>query len=141
MPWRKRGTCRYCFLPRRGRVPCRSRRYCAAQVSGADIDENEAPLEIRITTDAEARTITFEDSGVGFTKEQLREHLGTIAHSGSKEFLKEMSAQGSSGDLASNIIGQFGVGFYSAFMVGDTVDVFSRSALSGHDANKWSSHG
>ncbi len=89
-----------------------------------ELVDPEVPFEVRIFTDENAKTITIQDTGVGMTGEELVSLLGTIARSGSKQWTKEKA--GSSD--ASNIIGQFGVGFYSAFMVGDKVEVFTRSA-------------
>jgi molecular chaperone HtpG len=89
-----------------------------------DVHEPTLPLEIHITTDAEAKTLTISDAGIGMTREELVTNLGTIAHSGTKAFLKNMK---DSGSTPGNMIGQFGVGFYSAFMVADEVKVHTRS--------------
>lgn len=99
----------------------------------------EAPLEVHIATDKLANTFTIQDTGVGMTRDEVVESLGTIARSGSKEFLKKLAE----GDAAgSSIIGQFGVGFYSAFMVADKVEVFTRSRRQGAGpAVRWSSDG
>jgi TNF receptor-associated protein 1 len=107
-------------------------------VSGEPISENETPLEIRISCDDISNTITIADTGIGMSREELIENLGTIARSGSKAFLQKLrarseSASGSSttstsSDVGSAIIGQFGVGFYSAFMVAESISVFSQSA-------------
>ena len=83
--------------------------------------------EIIVEADKENRTITIKDNGVGMTKEELEEHLGTIAKSGSKEFLEQVSKE-QTPDV--DIIGQFGVGFYSAFMVAEKVDVLTKSVKS-----------
>jgi len=93
---------------------------------------------IRITLDAEARRITVADNGIGMSAEEMIEALGTIARSGTKAFVERLeTAQQAEG---SQLIGQFGVGFYSTFMVADKVEVFSRRA--GSDiANVWSSDG
>ncbi|CAD8157819.1 unnamed protein product [Paramecium octaurelia] len=79
-------------------------------------------LEIKIELDEQKRTITIEDSGIGMTKQEMIDNLGTIARSGSKQFLEQVGAQ-----MNDKIIGQFGVGFYSSFIVGDTVEVVSKS--------------
>ena len=89
-----------------------------------DIQDAGLPLEIHITTDTEAKTLTITDSGIGMTHDELVKNLGTIAHSGTKAFLKNMK---DSGSTPGNMIGQFGVGFYSAFMVADEVKVHTRS--------------
>ncbi len=89
-----------------------------------EILEPERPLEIRIRPDKEAGMLVIEDSGIGMTREELVENLGTIAHSGAKAFVE--AARENEGALA-DIIGQFGVGFYSAFMVADWIRVTSRS--------------
>jgi molecular chaperone HtpG len=99
---------------------------------------DDLPLEISITTDETAKTITIQDYGVGMTRAELVENLGTIAHSGSKAFLK---ALGESGAKNSNLIGQFGVGFYSAFMVAKSVKVYARSWRKDEPGHLWTSDG
>jgi len=99
------------------------------------------PLDIRITLDAEANTFTIEDSGVGMSKEDMVQNLGTIARSGSKNFIKEHGVEGASDTVSDTIIGQFGVGFYSAYMAGHTIDVHSKSSVKGAKAHCWSSTG
>lgn len=98
----------------------------------------EAPLEIHIGTDKLANTFTIQDTGVGMSREEVMESLGTIARSGSKEFLQKLAANDGA---AGSIIGQFGVGFYSAFMVADRVEVFTQSRRAGTKAVRWSSDG
>ncbi len=98
---------------------------------------DESTLEVRISVDKEARTITIADTGVGMTHDELVENLGTIAHSGSKKFLEAIKAKGGSGDVS--LIGQFGVGFYSAWLVAEHVEVVSRAA-GGDAAWRWTSH-
>lgn len=93
-------------------------------------------LEVRLVPDATAGTLTIADSGVGMTAEELVQHLGTIAHSGTRAFLEQIAQRGASDAPA--LIGQFGVGFYSAYLVADRVDVISRAAGSS-DAHRWSS--
>uniref|UniRef100_A0A672LQI7 Heat shock protein 75 kDa, mitochondrial-like n=1 Tax=Sinocyclocheilus grahami TaxID=75366 RepID=A0A672LQI7_SINGR len=97
-----------------------------------------APMEIHLQTDAATGTFTIQDTGVGMNKEELVANLGTIARSGSKAFLDALQNQA---EASSSIIGQFGVGFYSAFMVADKVDVYSQSAEPGAPGYKWSSDG
>ncbi|XP_030263524.1 heat shock protein 75 kDa, mitochondrial [Sparus aurata] len=97
-----------------------------------------APMEIHLQTDAAKGTFTIQDTGVGMNQEELVANLGTIARSGSKAFLDALQNQA---EASSSIIGQFGVGFYSAFMVADRVDVYSQSAEPGAPGYKWSSDG
>jgi molecular chaperone HtpG len=97
---------------------------------------DEAALEIRIIPDAEKGTLTIEDTGIGMSHDELVKNLGTIAHSGSREFL-EMVTQRGQKDV--NLIGQFGVGFYSAYLVADRVEVVSRAAGKDPQAWRWSS--
>ncbi len=94
--------------------------------------------KLRILPDAEARTLTISDPGIGMTKEELGQHLGTIARSGTLAFAKSL-ADAPAADKPS-LIGQFGVGFYSAFMVADRVEVTSRRAGTDH-AWCWASEG
>ncbi|XP_069502954.1 heat shock protein 75 kDa, mitochondrial isoform X1 [Ambystoma mexicanum] len=95
-------------------------------------------LEIHLQTDSEKGIIIIQDTGIGMTEEELVSNLGTIARSGSKAFLESLQNQA---DAGGNIIGQFGVGFYSAFMVANKVEVFSQSAESESPGYKWSSDG
>lgn len=90
-------------------------------------------LKIAITLDEKANTFTIEDFGIGMTSAELIENLGTIAHSGSKAFVEAL--KNAKGELSEGLIGQFGVGFYSVFMVADKVDVFTKS-----DAEETGSH-
>jgi molecular chaperone HtpG len=103
-----------------------------------NIHEPTLPHEIHITTDAEAKTLTIADHGIGMTREELVKNLGTIAHSGTKAFLKSVK---DSGSTPGNMIGQFGVGFYSAFMVADEVKVHSRSWREDGEELVWTSDG
>ncbi len=95
------------------------------QLTNNDIYQPELDLRLSITTDEEARTITIADSGIGLTQEECVEYLGTIAHSGTKKYLELMKE--SQGSSTQDLIGQFGVGFYSVFMVADEVEVTTRS--------------
>uniref|UniRef100_A0A4W4HFF1 Histidine kinase/HSP90-like ATPase domain-containing protein n=1 Tax=Electrophorus electricus TaxID=8005 RepID=A0A4W4HFF1_ELEEL len=97
-----------------------------------------APMEIHLQTDAAKGTLTIQDTGIGMNQDELVTNLGTIARSGSKAFLDALQNQA---EASSTIIGQFGVGFYSAFMVADKVEVYSQSAESGVPGYKWSSDG
>lgn len=107
------------------------------QTSGAEIYQPDTPLKITVSTDDQAKTITFSDAGIGMTHAELIENLGTIAHSGSKAFLEQLKAN--KGDT--HLIGQFGVGFYSAFMVAEKVTVFSRSYQPAEQGWIWTSDG
>jgi len=102
------------------------------------LHEAGLPLEIHLTTDEAAKTLTIADRGVGMTREELVTHLGTIAHSGTKAFLQ---AAKESGGTPGNLIGQFGVGFYSAFMVADQVEVLTRSWRPEGEDLVWTSDG
>jgi len=93
---------------------------------------------ITLTLDAEQRRLTVEDNGIGMSRDEMVEALGTIARSGTKAFLERLQA--SEGEAGTNLIGQFGVGFYSAFIVADRVDVISRRAGT-QEAWLWSSDG
>jgi TNF receptor-associated protein 1 len=108
------------------------------QLTEKDIQDGQLGLEINLTTDDAAKTLTLRDTGIGMTRAELVENLGTIAHSGSKAFLK---ALGEGDKKGSNLIGQFGVGFYSAFMVAKSVKVYSRSWRTGEPGHVWSSDG
>jgi TNF receptor-associated protein 1 len=102
------------------------------------VHEPTLPLEIHITTDEDAKTLTIADHGIGMTREELVKNLGTIAHSGTKAFLKSVK---DSGSTPGNMIGQFGVGFYSAFMVADQVKVHTRSWRADGEELVWISDG
>ena len=108
------------------------------QLTEKSVFEPKQELQIRIDLDEEAKTISITDTGIGMTQEELRENLGTIAHSGSKKFFQSMSEEGKK---EANLIGQFGVGFYSAFMVSDDVEVYTRSWQEDGEGLKWSSDG
>mgnify|MGYP003945516759 FL=1 len=108
-------------------------------LSKPELLEGGAELKIRVSFDKDAKTVTLEDNGIGMSREDAITHLGTIAKSGTADFMKHLS-----GDQKkdSHLIGQFGVGFYSAFIVADKVDVFSRRAgLDASEGVHWSSKG
>lgn len=108
-------------------------------VKNGDLYENDSELKIRVDFDKEANTITISDNGIGMSREEAIENLGTIAKSGTAAFLSNLS-----GDQKkdSQLIGQFGVGFYSAFIVADKVEVYTRRAgLSADQGVHWESHG
>jgi molecular chaperone HtpG len=100
---------------------------------------SDSTFRITLAIDADKKTLTVEDNGVGMNREELVHELGTIAHSGTRAFLEKVEASKNDGAGAA-LIGQFGVGFYSAFMVADKVDVISRRAGS-EEAWQWSSDG
>ncbi|MGE9266549.1 MAG: molecular chaperone HtpG [Verrucomicrobiales bacterium] len=108
------------------------------QLTEKGIFDEKLPLEINISTDDTAKTITIADYGIGMTREELVENLGTIARSGSKEFLQAMQEKGEGN---ASVIGQFGVGFYSAFMVAEKVEVYTHSWQPEGGHWKWSSDG
>jgi HSP90 family molecular chaperone len=116
------------------------RRHAALTSEGAEAEAGEAAageMQIRVTTDADANTLTIEDSGIGMTRDELIANLGTIARSGSRNFLQSLEGGQAA---ATNVIGQFGVGFYSVFMVADRVTVYSRR-VGADDAYCWRSSG
>lgn len=98
----------------------------------------EQGLQITVSIDPDQNRLSIEDNGIGMSRADLVEHLGTIARSGTKAFMEKIEAAQKGEDAS--LIGQFGVGFYSAFMVSDTVDVLTRRAGS-DEAWKWSSDG
>ncbi len=106
-------------------------------LTDSDVDIDSDDLAIRVSFDKDNRTLTISDNGIGMTAEELEKNLGTIAHSGSQEFKTE-NAESQGNDV--DIIGQFGVGFYSAFMVANRVRVVSR-AFGSDEANVWESDG
>lgn len=115
-------------------------------LTNPDIYDKDLSLEITISCDEKAGTLTVEDTGVGMTREQLVTQIGTIAHSGSKRFLKELAEQESDDTNKEKkslpeLIGQFGVGFYSAFMVADKVTIETRSIEAAAEAITWESDG
>ena len=103
-----------------------------------NIHQPTLPLEIHITTDEEAKTLTITDHGIGMSHDELVKNLGTIAHSGTKAFLKSVKEGAAA---PANMIGQFGVGFYSAFMVADKVSVSSRAWHADSPELVWTSDG
>ena len=114
----------------------------AGVIGGGPSADSGRDLRIDIATDKVARTLTIADSGIGMTREEMVQNLGTIARSGSKAFMKEvMSREGAAPD-PKDIIGQFGVGFYSAFMVADKIEVYSSPSGDGAAAaHRWMSDG
>jgi molecular chaperone HtpG len=106
------------------------------QSSGQAVFQTEIPVSISIKTDEKAKTVTFTDTGIGMTHEELVENLGTIAHSGTRAFLKQLAE---SQKPEARLIGQFGVGFYSAFMAAAKVTVLSRSCRPEESGWRWTS--
>ena len=108
-------------------------------ISDDQLLAQDSELAIRISVNSKAKTISISDNGIGMSEEEVIANLGTIAKSGSAEFLAQLN---DSSRNEANIIGQFGVGFYSAFMVADKVEVFSRRADAAAEAGvHWSSIG
>ena len=103
----------------------------------SDVFDSHVPLEITIDVDDKKKTLTITDTGIGMTREELAHNLGTIAHSGSNAFISEL-AEAARKDVS--LIGQFGVGFYAAFMAGKRVRVQSRS-WDESQGNEWVSDG
>lgn len=106
-------------------------------ISNGALYENESELTIRVSFDKAARTVTISDNGIGMRREEVINNIGTIAKSGTKEFFQNLT-----GDQAkdANLIGQFGVGFYSSFIIADKVTLITRRAGES-DAVKWESSG
>lgn len=107
-------------------------------ISGTEINDNDLPLEIRIDFNNEKGTITIHDTGIGMTKDEIITNIGTIAKSGTAEFLDKL--KDNKGDI-SNIIGKFGVGFYSVFMVAKEVVIKTKSFRKDSEALVWKSDG
>ncbi|MDR3228724.1 MAG: molecular chaperone HtpG [Puniceicoccales bacterium] len=108
------------------------------QLTEKDTADSGASLEINVTSDDTAGTLTIADTGVGFTREELVENIGTIAHSGTKAFLRAIKENGGTNE---NLIGQFGVGFFSVFMVADQVDIYTRTWRPDGESLHWSCAG
>ncbi len=105
---------------------------------GTEIIDGDLPLEITISYDEKKRLLTVSDTGIGMTRDEIIKNIGTIAKSGSADFLKQLSEHK---DDANNIIGKFGVGFYSVFMVAEKVVVKSRSFKEDAEPIEWTSDG
>nr|CAH8854018.1 unnamed protein product [Trichobilharzia regenti] len=104
---------------------------------------NDSPLEIHIKTDETKKILVIQDTGIGMLRNELEKNLGTIARSGSREFVSNLAGD-KENPKSVDIIGQFGVGFYACFMVSDKVDVYSRSHLDNSSdglGSYWSSSG
>jgi len=105
---------------------------------GTEIADKDLPLEIKIAFDDKKNTLTISDTGIGMTRDELISNIGTIAKSGSEEFLKQLSE---SKDAVNNIIGRFGIGFYSVFMVAKEVVIKTKSYKKDAPAVEWKSDG
>ena len=110
-----------------------------AALSDDSLYENDSELKVRVEFDKDKRTITVKDNGIGMTRDEVQEHIGTIAKSGTKQFFESLT-----GDQAkdSELIGQFGVGFYSSFIVADKVTLTTRKAgVEPSEGVRWESSG
>lgn len=110
-------------------------------LTNQNILDPDAELAIRITVDDQAKTLTISDTGIGMTRDDMINNLGTIARSGAKQFIEAMKAGQNGNAKAADIIGQFGVGFYSAFMVADKVRVVSKSYIPDEPPYAWEAAG
>src|SRR5262249_49505021 len=109
-------------------------------LANADKLEGNTDWKIKITPDKDARTLTVSDNGIGMSRQEVIDHLGTVAQSGTKAFLEAAKQAGRAGE-APGLIGQSGVGFYSAFMVADKVTVVTRPAGDPSQGTRWESDG
>src|SRR6202142_2613146 len=108
-------------------------------LSRSELPAADGPLQIRVSYDSGARTITVADNGIGMSRQEVIEHIGTIAKSGTREFLQALT-----GDQRqdASLIGQFGVGFYSSFIVADRVTLTTRrEGLTAAEGVRWESDG
>ena len=108
-------------------------------LTDASLLNDDEELAVTITTDNEARTLTISDNGIGMTEAEVIENIGTIARSGTKKFMEAIKSNNDQNDDVS-LIGQFGVGFYSSFMVADKVTLITRKAGT-DNAVEWESDG
>jgi molecular chaperone HtpG len=112
-------------------------------LTNRDVQDPQSALNIRVVPDPKEKTLTITDTGIGMTAEELTENLGTIAHSGARAFVEAASSEAvqTGGRSLIDVIGQFGVGFYSAFMVAEWIRVTSRSYKPDAQAASWFSTG
>lgn len=108
------------------------------QILNEEICDKDIDLEIMIDLDKDNKTITISDTGIGMTKDELVKNIGTIAHSGTSDFLKAVSDPNQD---KINLIGRFGIGFYSVFMAAEKVEITSKSAQKDEPAHTWTSDG
>ena len=108
------------------------------QATERDLYQAGEDLRIKLAFDEEAKTITISDNGIGMNRDELKQNLGTIAHSGTKSLLEALKEKG---ENAGDMIGQFGVGFYSSFMVSDKVELYTHSWDKSAESLKWESDG
>ncbi len=111
------------------------------QVAGTEIYGSDQPLEIRIETKKDDRLLVISDTGIGMTEEEVDANIGTIAHSGAAAFLEQLKKDSSGKESDVNLIGKFGVGFYSVFMAAEKVVLTTRSANKDVQAVVWTSDG
>lgn len=114
-----------------------TKRATLARTSNLDAPKGE----VTVTIDKEAKTITIADDGIGMNEEEVEKYIAQLAFSGAEEFVKKMEAEGNTDATKDEIIGKFGLGFYSAFMVADKVEVESLSMQESHKATKWTCAG
>ena len=108
-------------------------------LNDAGLYESDSELKVRVSFDASAKTLTITDNGIGMSQQEAIDHLGTIAKSGTRDFVSQLSGDQKND---SQLIGQFGVGFYSGFIVADKITVESRRAgLSAAQGVRWVSDG
>jgi molecular chaperone HtpG len=108
-------------------------------INNGDLLKEDSDLNIRVSFNKKSNTVTISDNGIGMSREDVIDHLGTIAKSGTKQFLESLTGNDSKD---SQLIGQFGVGFYSAFIIADEVTVNTRKAgLAADQAVSWVSEG
>ena len=113
---------------------------CLLALTDPSVGMRRSDFEIILAIDKEKRTLTVSDNGIGMSAEELEQNLGTIAFSGSADFREKLKNEDAANASETDIIGQFGVGFYSAFMVSDQIDVVSRK-YGESEAHRWSSGG
>jgi len=107
-------------------------------LTNSEVYDKDQPLEISLEMDENGKTLSIEDTGIGMTRDELITQIGTIAHSGTKKFLKDLAE---AKDKPEDLIGQFGVGFYSVFMVADKVSIETRSFQKDAEPVFWESDG